>query len=67
VVIVNLQATRLDSRADLVIHHRVDDVMAKASSSHNIPHWRIPDCLGDFYLQITMSHDTAQHEIFGVC
>lgn len=35
VVIVNLQATRLDRRADLVIHHRVDDVMAKACSLHN--------------------------------
>lgn len=30
VVIVNLQATRLDRRADLVIHQTVDNVMAKA-------------------------------------
>jgi len=35
VVIVNLQATRLDSRADLVIHDRVDIVMTKARSHIN--------------------------------
>ena len=35
VVIVNLQATRLDHHADLIIHHRVDDVMTKASSALN--------------------------------
>jgi len=44
VVIVNLQATRLDSRADLVIHHTVDDVMAKAGSSF-ITLWRIASFL----------------------
>ena len=31
VVLVNLQATPLDSRADLVIHDKVDAVMAKVS------------------------------------
>jgi len=29
VVVVNLQATRLDSRADLVVHHTVDVVMTR--------------------------------------
>jgi len=35
VVIVNLQATRLDSHADLVIHDRVDIIMTKARSHIN--------------------------------
>jgi len=29
VVVVNLQATRLDSRADIVLHHTVDVVMTQ--------------------------------------
>jgi len=33
VVVVNLQDTRIDNRADLVIHDRVDAVMTKVSSS----------------------------------
>lgn len=35
IAVVNLQATRVDNRADLVIHERVDVVMEKASY-HNL-------------------------------
>ena len=33
-MVVNLQATRLDNRADLVIHERVDSVMTKVGYPH---------------------------------